>query len=77
MSRSKRSISNNLNDIQCVMSFERSDKTIIRTNASRENGAVFLEEVELESFDLCLRYCCDTTLCDVATYDHKVSDDDL
>ena len=70
---SKRSIGEHYEDSHCVESFETSDKTIIRTIESKSNGAVFLNNTEVETYERCLRFCCETNLCTVAVWDQQVS----
>ena len=71
--RSKRSIAANYDDTHCLANFEQSVKTIIRTKESKANGAVFLNQTDLETFQLCLRLCCETPLCTSAIWDIKVN----
>ena len=59
-------------DSHCVDSFETSDKTIIRTIESKTNGAVFLNNTEVETYERCLRFCCETSMCTVAVWDQQV-----
>lgn len=70
--KAERSISANMDDLQCLENFEVSDKTIIRTKESQAAGALYINETELETFDTCLRYCCQTPLCNVAVFDKQV-----
>jgi hypothetical protein len=67
------SIAENFVGSHCLEAFDVSFKTIIRTNDSLRLGAQFLDEAETENFQICLKYCCDTTLCDVAVWDDKVA----
>ena len=69
---SKRSIVDHYEDSHCVDSFETSDKTIIRTIESKTNGAVFLNNTEVETYERCLRFCCETSMCTVAVWDQQV-----
>ena len=70
--RNKRSIASNYEDIHCLKNFETKDNAIIKTKESQANGAQYLNETKVETFDFCLRYCCETTLCNVAVYDVQV-----
>ena len=70
---SKRSIVDHYEDSHCVESFETSDKTIIRTIESKTNGAVFLNNTDVETYERCLRFCCETTMCTVAVWDQQVN----
>lgn len=70
---SKRSIVDHYEDSHCVESFETSDKTIIRTIESKTNGAVFLNNTDVDTYERCLRFCCETTMCTVAVWDQQVS----
>jgi len=36
-------------------------------------GAEFLDEQVLSTFDYCLKWCCDTALCDAAVWDEEVN----
>ena len=71
--KSKRSIDDHYEDSHCFESFETSDKTIIRTIESKSNGAVFLNNTEVETYERCLRFCCQTNQCTVAVWDQQVS----
>ena len=71
---SKRSIVDHYEDSHCLDSFETSDKTIIRTIESKNNGAVFLNNTEVETYERCLRFCCETSMCTVAVWDQQVID---
>ena len=70
--RQKRSIAANYEDVQCLKNFETKDNAIIKTKESQENGAQYLNETKVETFEFCLRYCCETPLCNVAVYDVQV-----
>ena len=70
--RSKRAIREHYSDLHCIRKFETSPQTIIRTQESRNNGATFLNVTTLDSYNLCLSSCCDTTLCNVAIFDEEV-----
>ena len=69
---SKRSIVDHYEDSHCIDSFETSDKTIIRTIESKSNGAVFINNTEVETYERCLRFCCQTPMCTVAVWDQQV-----
>ena len=71
--RSKRAIREHYSDLHCLQKFETSEQTIIRTVESQKNGAVFINVTTLESFELCLASCCETSLCNVAIFDESVS----
>ena len=70
--RAKRAIREHYSDLHCIRKFETSPQTIIRTQESRNNGATFLNVTTLDSYNLCLSSCCDTTLCNVAIFDEEV-----
>jgi hypothetical protein len=70
---SKVAMSNNFEGSHCLGAFDISEKTIIRYDESRERGAKFLNETEIDTFEYCLKYCCDTRLCNLAVWDEKVS----
>ena len=71
--RPKRAIREHYSDLHCLQKFETSEQTIIRTVESQKNGAVFINVTTLESFELCLASCCETSLCNVAIFDESVS----
>ena len=71
--RPKRTIREHYSDLHCLQKFETSEQTIIRTVESQKNGAVFINVTTLESFELCLASCCETSLCNVAIFDESVS----
>lgn len=71
-SRAKRSIKEHYSDLHCLQKFETSPKTILRTAESQENGATFLNASTFDSFEMCLAFCCETLLCNVAVYDETV-----
>ena len=73
--RAKRAIREHYSDLHCLQKFETSPGTIIRTQESRNNGAVFLKVTTLDSYNLCLSSCCDTRLCNVAVFDEEVRRD--
>ena len=70
--RAKRAIREHYSDLHCIRKFETSPQTIIRTQESRNNGATFLNVTTLDSYNMCLSSCCDTTLCNVAIFDEEV-----
>ena len=70
--RHKRSISANYKDAHCLENFETKDNAIIKTKESQANGAQYLNETTVETFEFCLRVCCETPLCNVAVYDLQV-----
>ena len=72
-SRAKRSIASNYEDAHCLKNFETKDNAIIKTKESQANGAQYLNETNVATFEFCLRYCCETPLCNVAVYDIQVS----
>ena len=51
-----------------VENFETKDNAIIKTKESQANGAQYLNETTVETFEFCLRVCCETPLCNVAVY---------
>ncbi len=71
--KNKRSIVDHYEDSHCVESFETSDKTIIRTIESKTNGAVFLNNTDVDTYERCLRFCCETSMCTVAVWDQQVN----
>ena len=73
---SKRSIVDHYEDSHCIDSFETSDKTIIRTIESKSNGAIFINNTEVETYERCLRFCCQTPMCTVAVWDQQVIQND-
>lgn len=56
----------------CVESFEIHKDKIIRTEDSREMGAKYINEIDLDSRKECLRLCCETDQCDVFVFEEKV-----
>ena len=70
--RTKRSISANYKDVHCLENFETKDNAIIKTKESQANGAQYLNETKVDTFEFCLRVCCETLLCNVAVYDLQV-----
>ena len=71
--RKKRSIASNYEDAHCLKNFETKDNAIIKTKESQANGAQYLNETKVATFEFCLRICCETPLCNVAVYDIQVS----
>ena len=71
--RPKRAIREHYSDLHCLQKFETSEQTIIRTVESQKNGAVFINVTTVDSFELCLASCCETSLCNVAIFDDQVS----
>lgn len=69
--RVKRGITDHYEDSHCLENFETSERTIIRTQESQTNGAVFLNETDLDTYEQCLRACCETPLCNVAIFDQQ------
>lgn len=47
--------------------------TITRATESRENGANYLGIDNTETFEFCLKSCCQTDLCNLAVWDEIVS----
>ena len=70
--RKKRSIASNYGDSHCLKNFETKDNAIIKTKESQANGAQYLNESKVATFEFCLRLCCETNLCNVAVYDVEV-----
>ena len=70
--RKKRSIASNYEDTHCLKNFETKDNAIIKTKESQANGAQYLNETKVATFEFCLRICCETPLCNVAVYDIEV-----
>lgn len=73
MMRTKKSpiLSESLTGSHCLDNFEVNEKLIIRMNDSIDLGAVFLNATELDTFKFCLKYCCETPLCNTAVWDQK------
>ena len=71
--RKKRSIASNYEDAHCLKNFETKDSAIIKTKESQANGAQYLNESKVATFEFCLRLCCETPLCNVAVYDIEVT----
>lgn len=57
----------------CSENFDVHNDKIIRTQDSINMGAKYLNEDELRSRKDCLRFCCETELCDVFVFEEKVS----
>ncbi len=72
-SRLKRAISEHYEDLHCLENFETQRRTIIKAKESQQKGAEFLNETDVDSYETCLRYCCDTPYCNVATFDQEVT----
>lgn len=56
----------------CIDSFDIYKDKIIRTQDSQGLGAKYLNEVDLDSRQECLRLCCETDECDVFIFEEKV-----
>lgn len=60
-------------DLQtCIDNFNILKDKIIRTQDSRNMGAKYLNEIDLDTREECLRLCCETDTCDVFVYEEKV-----
>ncbi|KAG7199573.1 hypothetical protein KM043_014180 [Ampulex compressa] len=55
----------------CLDSFDVHKDKIIRTQASRDMGAKYLNEIDVDSRQECLKYCCDTDRCDVFVFEER------
>ncbi|KAK9753429.1 Low-density lipoprotein receptor domain class A [Popillia japonica] len=55
----------------CIDNFAVHKDKIIRTQDSRAMGAKYLNEVDLDTREECLRLCCETENCDVFVYEEK------
>ncbi|XP_076222455.1 uncharacterized protein LOC116429393 isoform X2 [Nomia melanderi] len=55
----------------CLDTFDIHKDKIIRTHESREMGAKYLNEDDVESREECLKFCCDTEGCDVFIFEEK------
>ncbi|KOC59918.1 Low-density lipoprotein receptor-related protein 11 [Habropoda laboriosa] len=55
----------------CLDSFKIHEDKIIRTQESREMGAKYLKEFDVNSREECLKFCCDTDNCDVFIFEEK------
>jgi len=61
-------------DLQtCVDNFDIHTDKIIRTQDSRAKGAKYINEIDLSTREECLRFCCETSTCDVFVFEEKVS----
>lgn len=61
------------NDLQmCLENFDIHTNKIIKTVDSREMGGKFLRDIDVESREECLKYCCETENCDVFIFEEKV-----
>ena len=58
---------------QCIDSADVRGNTIIRTNASRAAGAVFIDSSTVRSSHECVAKCCSVSSCNLAIVDSKVS----
>lgn len=56
----------------CFESFAIHKDKIIKTQDSRNMGAKYLNEMEVDSQLDCLKYCCETEGCDVFIFEEKV-----
>ncbi len=57
----------------CLNSFDYSEKTIIRLDESLANGAKFLDAQVTDTFDICLKWCCEKAPCNLGVWDDIVS----
>ncbi|CAL7939594.1 unnamed protein product [Xylocopa violacea] len=55
----------------CLDSFKIYEDKIIRTQESRDMGAKYLKEFDVNSREECLKFCCDTESCDVFIFEEK------
>lgn len=53
--------------------FQVNKNSIIRTHDSRALGAKYINETDLSSNEECLRWCWNTTNCNLAVFEEKVS----
>lgn len=53
--------------------FQVNKNSIIRTHDSRSLGAKYINETDLSSNEECLRWCWNTTNCNLAVFEEKVS----
>ncbi|XP_017886994.1 uncharacterized protein LOC108629112 [Ceratina calcarata] len=65
------SLRNNYQTAMCLDSFKIHEDKIIRTQESRERGAKFLKEYDVNSREECIKFCCDTEACDVFVFEEK------
>lgn len=56
----------------CLDTFKIQEDKIIRTQESLDMGAKYLKELEFNSREECLKFCCDTESCDVFIFEEKV-----
>lgn len=57
----------------CLESFDVHKDKIIKTQDSRNMGAVYLSVMDVDSQLDCLKYCCETERCDVFIFEEKVN----
>ena len=57
----------------CIDSADVRANMIIRTNASRAAGAVFIDSSDVRSSHECVAKCCSVSSCNLAIVDLKVS----
>ena len=62
-------VGSNLKGSHCLEAFDYSEKTIVRLNDSVNNGATFLDVDIVDTFELCLKWCCQTDVCNLAVWD--------
>nr|XP_003700108.1 PREDICTED: uncharacterized protein LOC100877350 [Megachile rotundata] len=55
----------------CFNSFKTQENKIIQTQESRSMGATYLKEIDVNSRNECLQFCCDTKDCDVFIFEEK------
>ncbi|XP_012167558.2 uncharacterized protein LOC100642337 [Bombus terrestris] len=55
----------------CLDTFKIQEDKIIRTQESLDMGAKYLKELEFNSREECLKFCCDTESCDVFIFEEK------
>ncbi|XP_065155908.1 uncharacterized protein [Atheta coriaria] len=67
----KRNIGGDTDVPKCIENFDIHKDKIIRTTDSRAMGAKYLNEMDLDSREECLRLCCETENCDVFVYEEK------
>lgn len=72
MARPAVSISDRLEGSHCFEVFEMQENTIIRTNDSLKMGAKFLDEIEVVTYNYCMKFCCQTSMCNTAVWDMEV-----
>ncbi|XP_043487622.1 uncharacterized protein LOC122514707 [Polistes fuscatus] len=59
------------NDDTCFKSFDVHTNKIIKTEDSRDLGAKYLNEMDVESREECFKFCCNTDKCDVFIFEEK------